>query len=65
MRWCRVGIQPVDKWLQFRLQFGSAKEAAVCVCVRARDCACVCVSLTLCQFESETDRKKKCLRACV
>lgn len=50
MRWCRVGIQPVDKWLQFRLQFGWAKETVVCesvcvyfpcVCERQSDYVCV------------------------
>lgn len=42
MRWCRVGIQPVDKWLQFRLQFGCAKETVMCVCLCVfHDCVCV------------------------
>lgn len=40
MRWCRVGLQPVDKWLRFRLQFGSAKTlmcSCLSVCVRERE----------------------------
>lgn len=37
MRWCRVGIQPVDKWLRFRLLFGWVKNTVVHACV------CVCV----------------------
>ncbi len=46
MRWCRVGIQPVEKWLQFRLQFGGGKETVVCVlsvCVWERECDYVCM----------------------
>ena len=49
MRWCRVGIQPVDKWLQFRLHFGWAKETVVCVCV-SQWVLCLCVWKGECDY---------------